>query len=817
MHLNHVLRRLLKTPAFSAIAILTLAIGIGANSAIFSVVDGVLIKPLPYAHAGELVAVDHTAPGVNLTNAGAAPFLYFTYREQSKSFIDVGLWRGDTDSVTGVAEPEEIPTVDVTDGVLPMLGVRPLLGRLFTRVDDTPGGAATMILSYGYWKSRFGGDPSVVGRRVMVNAQPREIVGVLPESFRFLNRAASAFMPMRLDRSKVFLGNFSYQAIARLAPGTGIERAQADTARLVPVAIHAFPAFPGFSLKMFEDARLAPALKPLKQDLIGDVGRVLWVLMGTIGLVLLIACANVANLLLVRTDGRQQELAIRAALGAGWGRIARELMVESLALGVFGGVAGLALAYGGVHGLIAIAPANLPRLNEIAVDAPVVFFTLAISLLAGALFGAIPVIRYAAPPLAPALRSGGRTLSQSKERHRARSALVIAQVALALVLLVGSGLMIRTFQALRHVEPGFVRPAELLTARISIPSSAVKDVLDLVRMQQRIAESIATVGGVTSVGLTTSIPMDGEGWTDLLFAQDKIYNEGQLPPLRRFKFIAPGLFKTMGNSIVAGRDFTWDDLYEKHHVAIVSETLARELWREPSAAIGKQVRETLKSPWREVVGVVSDERDDGVEKRAPAIVCWPLLMDDFEGDRPFANRTVAFAMRSSRAGSGGFLNDVSRAVWAVNANLPLAGVRTLQEVYDKSLARTSFTLVMLSIAGSMALLLGIAGIYGVISYAVSQRVREIGIRIALGARPGSVTRMFVGQALRLAAVGIALGLAAAIGLTRLMTTLLFDVSAMDPATYGAVALGLVCAAVLASYLPALRAATFDPVEALRAE
>jgi len=311
--------------------------------------------------------------------------------------------------------------------------------------------------------------------------------------------------------------------------------------------------------------------------------------------------------------------------------------------------------------------------------------------------------------------------------------------------------------------------------------------------------------------------MDGQGWTDPIFAADRTYSEGQIPPLRRFKFITPGLLKTMGNAIVAGRDFTWDDLYGKRPVALVSENLARELWQDPSAALGKRVRETLKSPWREVIGVVTDERDDGVDKKAPAFVCWPMLMEDFEGDRVMVQRTPAFMIRGSRTGTRGFIADVSRAVWSVNPNLPLASVRTLREIYDKSLARTSFTLVMLSIAGMMALLLGVAGIYGVISYAVSQRVREIGIRVALGARRQDVTRLFVGQGLRLAIVGIALGLAAAAAAMRLMASLLFGVSALDPLTYGGVSLGLVAAAVLATYVPALRAATVNPVEALRAE
>jgi putative ABC transport system permease protein len=817
MPLKHAVRRLLQFPLFTSVSVFTLAIGIGANCAIFAVVYGVLLKPLPYPDSGRLVAVDHAAPGVNIPRAGAAPFLYFTYRDQAKSFSGIGMYQSDTMSVTGLGEPEEIPAMDVTQGLLPTLGVKPALGRLFTQADDSPGSPETTILSYAYWRARFGGDASAVGRTVMFDGRPRQIVGVLPAAFRFLDRNISAFVPMQLDRSKTFLGQFSYEAIARLAPEATIQSASADLARLIPIAIETFPAFPGYSSKMFVEARLTPALRPLKDAIVGDVGGVLWVLMGTIGIVLLIACANVANLLLVRTDGRQQELAIRVALGAGWPRIARELMTESLILGVCGGIVGLGLAYGGVRLLIALAPANLPRLSDIAVGGPVLLFSLGVSIFAGALFGGVLIAKYARPRVSTELRAGGRTMSASRERQRVRNVLVVAQIALALVLLVGSGLMIRTFEALRHVQPGFTHPENVLTMRITIPSATVKEAPAVVRMQQAILDKIAAVPGVTSVGLASSIPMDGNHWTDPIYADDKQYAEGKLPPLRRFKLMSPGLLNTLGTPLVAGRDFTWDDVYQLHPVALVSENLARELWGSPSAAIGRSIRESMKTPWRRIIGVVADVRDDGVDQKAPESAYFPTFMHDFEGDAVSIRRTPAFVIRSSRAGSTGFLKDVSAAIWSMDPNLPLASVRTLQEIYDKSLARTSFALVMLSIAGAMALLLGIGGIYGVISYAVSQRRREIGIRVALGARPQQVTRLFVGQGLRLAAIGAAIGLVCAVALMRLMTSMLFGVSAVDPLTYAGVAVGLVGVALLACYVPAIRATAVSPVEALRAE
>ncbi len=807
-------------PGFTSVAVLTLAIGIGANTAIFSVIQGVLLKPLPYPRSDELVTLDHAAPGVKIEHAGAAPFLYFTYREDGRVFQDVGLWNVGTMSVTGLAQPEEVPTLFVTDGILPMLGAQPMLGRLISKTDDAPGGPETVVLSAGYWRAKFGGDQSAVGRTLMLDSRPHQIIGVLPDSFRFLDRKISLVIPFRIDRSKVFLGQFSYGGMARLKPGTSLDQANADAARMIPISLRRFPPFPGGNVQIFEEARITPVIRSVKDELVGDIEKTLWVLMATIGMVLLVACANVANLLLVRADARQQELAIRAALGAGTGRLARELLLESVILGLLGGVVGIGLAFGALRLLVALAPGNLPRLEDIAIDLPVLAFTLVLSVVSGLLFGAIPIFKYATAQLATMLRGGGRTASASRERHRTRNGLVVAQIALALVLLVGSGLMIRTFQALRDVDPGFTRANEVQTLRLSIPESQVKDEGAVVRMEQAIVDKVAAVPGVTSVALASTVTMTGDGWHDPLYAQDKAYTESQLPPLRMFKFVSPGYMKTIGGRLIAGRDFTWTDAYEQRPVAMVSEGLARELWNEPSAALGKHVRPYQNGAWREVVAVVSDMRDDGLNKKAATVVYWPLLTKAFTEtpeSRPQLARSVTVVTRSTRTGANGFVNELSRAVWAINPNLPVSGVQTLQEIYDASLARTSFTLVMLGIAGGMALLLGVGGLYGVISYSVSQRSREIGIRIALGAQAGAVTRMFVTHGLALAGVGVAIGLAVALSIMRLMSSLLFDVSPIDPLTYVLVSLTLIGATVLASYVPALRASTVDPINALRAE
>ncbi len=816
--LKQVMRRLARTPMFTVITLITLAAGVGANTIVFSVLEGVLLKPLPYPHPEELITVAQAAPGINIPELQAAPSMYFIYRDQGQSFQDIGMYGGDSVSVTGLAEPEQVRALLVTDGTLPILGVSPALGRLFSREDDLPGTPETVLLTYGYWQHKFGADPSAVGRNVIVDGKSRQIIGVLPQQFHFLDREDPAlFLPFKFDRNKIFLGNFSYYAVARLKPGVTVTQASADVARMIPIAMRTFPAPPGFSLKLFEEAHIGPNLRPLKQDVVGDVGKMLWVLMGSIGMVLLIACANVANLLLVRVEGRRQELAVRAALGAGRGRIAGELLLESVILGLLGSMIGLGLAYVALRVLVAMAPTGLPRIHEIGLDATVLLFTLGISLLASVLFGSIPIFKYAGVRLSTGIREGGRALSQSREQHRARSVLVVVQVAMALVLLICSGLMIRTFHALTQVQPGFTAPAELQTFRIAIPDSEAPKEEQVVRMDEVILRKLSAIPGVSSAGLCTTIPMDGNSSMDPVFAQDHTYAEGQLAPLRRFKFITPGFIGTLGTPLVAGRELSWADLYQKLPVALISENFAREYWNSPANALGRRIRVSSKDDWREVIGVVADVHDDGVNKEASFSVYWPMMMDHFESDTTMVRRGVAFAVRSTRAGSESFLKEVREAVWSVNPNLPLAAVHTVDYFYKQSMARTSFTLIMLGAAGSMALLLGVVGIYGVIAYSVSQRRREIGIRMALGAQQQVLTNMFVRHGLWLTGIGVVCGLAAAIVLMRLMSSLLFKVSPVDPLTYSTVSLGLVLTAFLASYLPSRRTSAVDPVEALRAE
>ncbi|HKV26099.1 MAG TPA: ABC transporter permease [Candidatus Acidoferrum sp.] len=821
---RHGLRMLKHNPAFTLVAILTIAIGIGANAAVFSVVNSVLLKPLNYPHAEELVFLHQTAPGAaGLTDFEngllLSPSMYFTYAENNRSFQSLGVWDPGTANVTGLAEPEQVRVVNISDGVLQALGVGPQAGRWLSAADQVPNGPARVMLSYGYWQRRFGGDLKVIGRDLVVDSRPREIVGIMPKGFRFADTDFDLIEPYQFDRGKLILAGFGYRGIARLKPGVTIAQANADLTRMLSIWMDSFSNGPGTNPHFYETWKITPLLRPLKAEVVGNVSEALWVVMATIGLVMLIACANVTNLLLVRVEARQQELAVRAALGASWQRIVSGLLVESVLLGLFGGVAGVGLAATAVRLLRAFGPANLPRLSEISIDARTLLFAFAISVLSGLLFGLVPAFKYAGPRATLGLRSVGRTISASRERHRARNLMVVGQVAMALVLLVCAGLMIRTFEAMRNVDPGFTDAPHLQVLRISIPDLLVPDAERVVRTENEILDKLNAIPGVKAAGFASDMPMEGfeSGW-DCIYAQDKTYPDDVMPPLRLYKYISPGFLRASGTKLVAGREFSWEDVYGLRPVIMVSANLAREMWGSPSAAIGKQLREFHSMPWREVIGVIEDVRQRGVQESAPPIVYWPPLMKYMFGDSKVQSlRTVTFVVHSDRVGTDSFLSDVRSAIWSVNSSLPLASVRTMEDVYGKSVARTSFTLVMLAIAGFMALILGIIGIYGVISFVVSQRKREIGIRLALGAQREDVLKMVLNQGATLTLIGVAIGFVAAFGLTGFMRSLLFGITPRDPLTFGFVATVLLLVALVACYLPARRAMKVDPIVALRYE
>ena len=814
--LRYAFRMLRKSPGFTTVAVLTLALGIGANTAIFSVIEGVLLKPLPYPHPEQLVTINISPLALDPLVHNMAPEDYFIFRDQSRSFQSIGLYLGRPANVIGTGEPERVSALNVTYDTLSALGVPPTLGRLFSPADDSPNAPLTTVLTYGYWQQRFGGDPSAIGKMLVVNGSAYRIIGVLPQTFRFLDQQDLALiMPLRLNRNKTQIGNFSYFGLARLNPHTTIAQATADAARLIPVALRSFPPQPGFPLDIFFKARLTPQIVPLKQEVVGNIGSFLWVLMGGIGMVLLIACANVANLMLVRTEGRRQELAVRAALGASRRRIAAQLLRESLLIGMLGGVLGLGLAWAGLRFLVAIAPAGLPRLSDINIDLPVLSFALALALFTGLLFGLFPVLKYAGSR--SALSESSRTLGASRQRHRARSVLVAVQVALALVLLVCSGLMIRTFRVLTHVNPGFTRPGELQTFRLSIPASDVSNDALVPRFEQQILAKLATIPGVSSAAVTSSVPLDGNDNLNNVFAEDHTYAQGKLPPFRHLVFVSPGYLHTIGTPIIAGRDFTWTDTYDELPVALISENFAREYWGSPANALGKRIRISAVDDWRQIIGVVGDVRDQGMDRPARPAVYWPIVVKNFQSRPSQVLRAATFVVRSSLAGTPSLMNQIRQAVWSVDAKLPLAGASTMGDLYRNSMARTSFTLVMLAIAGAMALLLGAIGLYGVIAYSVSQRTREIGIRMALGAQRRDLLKLVLNEGALVVLIGVGVGIAASLALTRFLSGLLYGVTATDPLTFASVACLLAFVALAACYIPARRAMRVDPMVALRYE
>ena len=818
---GYALRTLRRSPLFTVVAVLTLSIGIGATAAGFSVVNSVLLNPLPYSDADRLVAIWHEAPGAEGIAGGGlktSASMYFTYADENRTFESLGIWTRVSATVVGLTEPEQVPGIAVSDGVLQTLAVPPALGRWLTSADQEPGGARNVMITHAFWQRRFGGSPDVLGRTITINTGPAEIVGVMPAGFRIGDTRPEIIVPFRFDRSTLRLPTFDFEAIARLKPGITIADANADVERMLPIWMASWPPFPGGRAEIYADVwRVQPAVRALKDDVVGNVGNVLWVVMGTVAIVLLVACANVTNLLLVRAEGRQRELAVRAALGAGAWRLGRGPLLESLLLGLAGGTLGLGLAYGALEVLIAIAPSGLPRLDDLSLDARALVFSLGVSLFAGFVPGLIPVLKNMSSRIAVGLHDGARGGGQSKESHRTQNVLVIAEVALALVLLVNAGLMVRTFQELLTVEPGFTDPQQLQTMRISIPASLVQEPERVTRMQNDIVDALAALPGVESAAFTSWMPMEGVGtaWDSMPIEGQPAPADGTPWPVRRFTFLSPGQLETAGTRLVAGRDLTWNDLYELRRSVLISENFALEVWGTPEAALGRRIGGA--PDYNEIVGVVQDVREDGVTEPAPTMVYWPALRPNANSAQPVTLRGATFVVRSSRAGTAAFLREIQGAVWSVNPSLPVASLRTMQDVYDGSLARKSFTLTMLAAASGVALALGVIGLYGVLAYAVARRRREIAIRLALGAQQRAVTRRFVRHGMVLSGIGIAIGLVVAGTVTQLMTSLLFGVQPVDALTYLTVTATLAAVAALASYIPARRASAVDPSEALAAE
>lgn len=809
--LRQTARRLRRALGFSLATVGTLAIGIGATVAIFSVVNGVLLNPLPFPDSARLVSLSHRSPPQGLENLPASTAIYFTYRDYNRTFESVALWLPGSASVTLPGEPEQVRSMAVTFEFLPTLRVAPAVGRAFAAADDQPESAPTAMLSHAYWQRRFGGAQSALGQNLVVDGVAHEVIGVLPNDFRFSNRPADVLLPLRPDRASSFVGPLNEAGIARLRDGVTIEEANADAERMLPILKESFRAMPGIDLDVF---RLEADVKLLKETFVRDLGDVLLVLLGTIGLLLAVACANVANLHLIRTEARSQELAIQAALGASRGRLASGILSESVLLAVAGGALGLILAALALPILLATAADELPAVLAVAIDRKVVAFAIAVSLLAGAVFGAAPALRYAGARVAGHLAGAGRGYSTSRDRHRVQRALIAAQAAFALILLVASGLMIRTFQSLQDVDPGFAAPEQVQTVSVALPQAVVPAFPRAVLMFERMQDAIGALSGVESVGFTSRVPLAAGGGPQAgFFVENSAAAEIVAPPPSALRYASPRFFETLGTPLVAGRTFEWVDHHEARSVAIVSESFARREWGSAQAALGKRVRMTLAEPWNEVIGVVGDVRhqslDSGTTDAVYLTLGAPLAQ--------FMARRATFVIRSERVNTAGFLEDLQRAVWSVEPSVPLWEVETLADLHARATAGTALTLILLAITGGMALLLGLIGIYGVLGYMLSQRTREIGIRSALGAGNTQLKRMLVAKVMGPVIVGIGLGLASAAALSRLIESFLFGVTPLDALVYGAAALLLVVTAVIAAYLPARRAARVDPLQALRSQ
>ena len=808
-------RKLLRSPGFSAIAILTLALGIGANTAIFSVVHSVLLTPLPFERPQELYGLWHTGHGIGIPQVEQSNATYTVYRGLAESFSEVGLANGGFSmSLTEVGEPVRIDTAAVTASLFEVLGVPTLFGRTFSEQEDDPGAPQVAVMSYELWRGRFGGDPDILGRSLLLNGTSWEIIGVMPASFTFPGAGTEIWIPHVIVPEDLGRVNFSYDAVGRLKPGVLVEVANEELGRLLRQLPEIYPG--ELTAGLIESAELVPYISPLLFDVVGDVSQVLWILLGTVSFVLLIACANVANLFLVRAEGRQRELALRSALGASRGDTVQFFLTESLALAALGGIFGIGFAYLALRGLVALSPDNIPRLDEIGLHPEVLLFTAGLSLFSGVLFGLIPVLRYRRPNLVSAINEGSRSTSAGRETHLVRGTLVVVQVALALVLLIGSGLMARSFWELRNVHPGFEADG-LLTMRLSLPRANYTEAEDVAAFYQRLMAELASLPGVTRVGAVSNLPMtDGQSNNGAVL-EDFPLQPDELPPIVRTNYATPGYFETLHIALREGRLFEPRDHEQQTGAVIVSANFARQFWPEASA-VGRRLTPGLPSEdarWYTIVGVVGNVRDDGLSEEPPTMIYYPVvgLGGDY-GD--WVRRTMSVAIRTEVEPMS-LAAAARQKVWDLDARLPLVSMRSGEAIVAESVARTSYTMILLAIAAGVALVLGAVGIYGVISYIVSQRTREIGIRMALGAERSGVSRMVVAQGMRIAAIGVALGVLGALAATRLMTALLFGVESHDPATFAGLSLFLLAVAALASYIPARRAASVSPMRALHYE
>jgi putative ABC transport system permease protein len=819
-------RRLVRSPTFTLASVLTLALALGANASIFAVVQRVVRNPLPYPDSDRLIELDHGAQRLNLPSGlGMTRGLYYQYLSRSRTLDGVALYAVDDLTLTGAGEPERIRVARASTTLAPVMQVWPTLGRWFRDEESVPGAPRVAVLSHGLWTRRYGRDPGIVGRPVILAGVPMEVIGVMPASYAFPDPRVDVWIAEPITRSMGF-GIWTFKGVARLRDGVTVTDTRAELNSLIGDLPRAFPGDVN-ALGNGEEIKLFSTARTLKEMTVGDVARGLWILLVSVGFVLLVACANVANLFLVRSEARQREVAVRVALGAGRLGIARYVFAESVLLSMAGGLIGLALAWGAVRVLVTLGPATLPRLGEIHLDSVAVAYTFVLSLLAALIFGAIPLWR--GTPAAASLHESGRGNTASRSRHQLRQLLMGGQVALALVLLVASGLMVRSFQKLRAVDPGF-DASSALTFSVGLPERSYPSRAAAVAAHRAILDRLSALPGVTAVSTSTCLPLAGGCFGNTVRVEGRALPAGAIPPIALFRAVADGYFEAMGIRLLRGRGITRSDVERSEPAVVINEAFAERFFPGQNP-IGEHVSsnraparpgEAPTFTWLTIVGIASNTPTSALADPTPASQLYMPMSIAGGPDYPVSSLVgpnitmMSYVVRSATSLSG-LMPSVRRAVATVDPQLAIAQVGTLQDMLDRASAQVAFTMVLLAIAASVALMLGVIGIYGVMSYVVTQRTGEIGVRLALGAEPASVSRMIVRQGGLVAIAGITIGLATALAGSRLIESLLYGVSSRDPRVFAITTLTLLAVALLACWLPARRAARLNPLEALRAD
>jgi predicted permease len=797
--LHYGVRMLVKNPSFTIVAVLALALGIGANSAIFSVVNTVLLRPLPYKNPGRLVMLWEEATHLGFPKNTPSPANFIDWRAQNTVFEAMAAMVERSFNLTGVGEPERFDGRRVSANLFDLLGVQPQLGRAFRAEEDKPG-SRVVILSNGLWQHRFGGDPRVIGQALSLNGESYTVIGVMPGSFQFPTRHDQLWVPLAFDaKEAASRGNHFLEVIARMKPGVTLQQAQAEMSTIAARLAQQYPE---------ENLRVGSVVTALQEQVVGDIKPALLVLLGAVGFVLLIACANVANLLLARAAARQKEIALRLALGAGRSRLTRQFLTESVLLAVIGGAVGLLLSIAGLRVLKTFIPDTISQAQAISIDAKVLVFTGLVALVTGIIFGLAPAMQVSHLDINDTLKEGGRDAAGGTRGNRIRALLVIGEIAVSFVLLMGAGLLINSFMHLRNLHPGF-RANHLLTMKIPLSEVKYPDKERRSPFYAEVLRRVQALPGVQSAAVAGNLPLTYDGDSMPIGIEGRTDPPPDQRPDVILRVVGPGYFSTMGIPLVRGRDFSEQDKADSARVVIVSEKTARHFWPGENP-IGKRLKPGSTSrniPWIEIIGVVKDVRQNDFVSEPKMQMYMPYQQLNSFAPNALVVRTNVEPLSLAAA--------VRNAIWAVDKDQPVSNLRSMDEIVSEAVARQRFSMLLLGIFAALAMALAAVGIYGVMSYSIAQRTREIGLRIALGAQKSDVLKMILRQGLRFVAAGLAIGLAASFVLTRVMASLLFGISATDPATFVAISLVLIAVALLASYIPAVRAMKIDPMLALR--